>query len=233
MKKIMFSERYGLGQAVLAGKKTMTRRVITIPEKWHGIEVYGFCHVKGQAALELTDGDGFCIEDQKTRQCAQILPTYRIGEEVAIAQNYKTCWDYYKAQWEARGDLSDWHTPDAMLGDAVEETKGYRNKMYVKAEYMPHRIRITNIKLERLQNISEEDAMQEGVFKYDKPPLHHEADMFAPWPPYVRPYKWDKDNLIYRCTARYAFAYLIDRISGRDTWQSNPWVYAYTFELIK
>ena len=102
MKKIMFNDKYGLTTAVLEGRKTMTRRVITIPEKWHGIEVYGFCHVKGQAALELTDGDDFCIEDPRTGQCAQILPTYKIGEEVAIAQNYKTCWNYYKAQWESR-----------------------------------------------------------------------------------------------------------------------------------
>ena len=105
--------------------------------------------------------------------------------------------------------------------------------MFVKAEWMPHRIRITNIKAERLQDISEEDAMREGVFKYDKPPLHHEYDMFAPWPPYVRPYKWDSNNLIYRCTARYAFAYLIDKISGCGTWNRNPWVYAYEFELLK
>ena len=104
--------------------------------------------------------------------------------------------------------------------------------MFVRADLMPHSIRITDIKCERLQDISEEDAMREGVFKYDKPPLHHEADMFAPWAPYVRPYKWDSNNLIYRCTARYAFAYLIDKVSGKGTWESNPWVFVYEFELI-
>lgn len=222
MKKIMFSERFGLEQAVLAGKKTQTRRIIPI-------DLYNQTDWKAVAEGDfeaVVDGEGYYHD---IRNCGK----YRVGEEVAIAQNYKTCWDYYKAQWESRNDPSDWHTPDAMLGDAVEETKGYRNKMFVKAEYMPHRLRITNVKVERLQDISDEDAMREGVFKYDKPPLHHEADMFAPWAPYVRPYKWDSDNLIYRCTARYAFAYLIDKISGRGTWQSNPWVYVYTFELIK
>lgn len=59
--------------------------------------------------------------------------------------------------------------------------------MFVKAEWMPHRIRITNIKVERLQDISEEDI----------------------------------------------FRNLIDRISGKGTWQRNPWVFAYEFELIK
>ena len=219
MKKIMFNDKYGLTTAVLEGRKTMTRRVITIPEKWHGIEVYGFCHVKGQAALELTDGDDFCIEDPRTGQCAQILPTYKIGEEVAIAQNYKTCWNYYKAQWESRNDPSDWHTPDAILGDAVEDTKGWANKMFVKAEYMPHRIRITGIKVERLQDISEEDCMREGIKKMEE----------------GVPYRFDESNGKIHLSAdlRMLFAALIDKVSGKGTWQSNPWVFAYEFELVK
>ena len=215
MKKIMFSERFGLEQAVLAGTKTMTRRIIK------GAYV-AVIHLKYEGSFigKTADGDSVILPQ----------PTYKVGEEVAIAQPYKNdgvlTYNAYNEDGTAREDGLRRHKE--ML-----DSKGYRNKMFVKAEYMPHRIRITGIKVERLQDISDEDAMQEGVFKYDKPPLHHEADMFAPWPPCVKPYKWNKDNLIYRCTARYAFAYLIDKISGRGTWQSNPWVYAYTFELIK
>lgn len=215
MKKIMFNDRYGLTQAVLEGKKTMTRRIIK------GIYV-AVIHLKYEGSFigKTADGESVILPQ----------PTYKIGEEVAIAQPYKNddvlSYNAIKEDGTARED--GFHRHKEMLG-----SNGYRNKMFVRADLMPHRIRIINIKVERLQDISEEDAMREGVFKYDKPPLHHEADMFAPWPPYVRPYKWNIDNLIYRCTARSAFAYLIDKISGRGTWQSNPWVYAYTFELIK
>lgn len=31
---------------------------------------------------------------------------------------------------------------------------------------------------------------------------------------------------------REAFAYLIDMVSGKGTWESNPWVVAYSFELV-
>ncbi len=34
-------------------------------------------------------------------------------------------------------------------------------------------------------------------------------------------------------TLEEAFANLIDRVSGKGTWESNPWVFAYTFELAK
>lgn len=32
--------------------------------------------------------------------------------------------------------------------------------------------------------------------------------------------------------AKETFAHLIDRVSGKGTWESNPWVFAYEFELI-
>lgn len=209
MKKIMFKDRYGLTQAVLEGRKTMTRRIVPI-------DLYNQTDWKavGEGDFEaVVDGEGYYHD---IRSCGK----YRVGEEVAIAQNYKICWDYYKAQWESRDDLSDWHTPDAMLGDAVEEAKGYRNKMFVKADMMPHRIRITNIKVERLQDISEEDCMGEGLLAGEQEPK-----MYG--------FRLPKGTVLSFLTPREAFAALIDRISGRGTWQRNPWVYAYTFELIK
>ena len=33
-------------------------------------------------------------------------------------------------------------------------------------------------------------------------------------------------------TAELRKWYLIDKISGKGTWESNPWVVAYSFELI-
>jgi hypothetical protein len=220
MKKIMFNDRYGLMGAVLRGDKTMTRRIVPI-------DLYNQTDWKAVAEGDLeavVDGEGYCHD---IRECGR----YYIGEEVAVAQKYKDCWDIYQERWEAKKDSFDWLTPDAILGDQADKVKGWTNKMFVRADLMPYRIRITNIKVERLQDISEEDAMREGVFMYDKPPLHHEGEMFAPWPPSVRPYKWN--NLIYRCTARYAFAYLIDKISGGGTWNRNPWVFAYEFELLR
>ena len=209
MKRIMFNDRYGLTRAVLEGKKTMTRRIIP-----------------------LTDADRQYLDtafDFDFREMVIIdrYSRFKVGEELAVAQRY----------WDLRSDNGFYEAlqradPSFPL-ECIRGEKGCHNKMFVRADWMPHRIRITDIKAERLQGISEEDAMREGIFKYDEPPLHHEADMFAPWAPYVRPYKWDSDNLIYRCTARYAFAYLIDKISGKGTWNRNPWVFAYEFELLK
>lgn len=209
MKKIMFSDRYGLTEAVLKGRKTMTRRIVPIglynQTDWKAISEGDYEAV--------VDGEGYYHD---IRLCGQ----YQIGEEVAVAQSYKTLIE--------QGYLC--RESDGWVNEKYIVSAGYQNKMFVRAELMPHRIIITDMKVEQLQDISEEDAMREGIFKYDKPPLHHECDPFAPWPPYVKPYKHDHDNLIYRCSARWAFACLIDKVNGGGTWNSNPWVFAYTFE---
>ena len=217
MKKIMFNDKYGLTTAVIEGRKTMTRRLMTMTlHKENGKDMTPvvpddmFIASDGTAHFQIGRKDYIVPKNNQ--------PAYRVGDEVAIAQDYKTCWNYYKAQWESRNDPSDWHTPDAILGDAVEDTKGWANKMFVKAEYMPHRIRITGIKVERLQDISEEDCLREGIKKMEE----------------GVPYRFDENGKIHlSADPRMLFADLIDRISGRGTWQSNPWVFAYEFELVK
>ena len=92
--------------------------------------------------------------------------------------------------------------------------------MLTKAELMPHQIRITGIKCERLQDISEEDCMKEGILgdvEYDKYEVY---GLFF--------FSYDGFD-----TPREAFASLIDKVSGRGTWKRNPWVVAYEFELVK
>jgi hypothetical protein len=224
MKKIMFSERFGLEQAVLAGTKTMTRRIIPdIEIDWNRrgrvtLPVSGFKHgVLFMDVRSILHDAGICDYSAP----AKYQPKYEVGEEVAIAQPYKNdgvlTYNAYNEDGTAREDGLQRHKE--ML-----ESKGYRNKMFVKAEYMPHRIRITGIKAERLQDISDEDAMREGI---RQSVVEYGDKKIVQWT-YFR----EKITTWYD-SPREAFAALIDRISGRGTWQRNPWVYAYTFELIK
>jgi hypothetical protein len=197
MKKIMFNDRYGLTQAVLDGKKMMTRRIVTI-------DLYNQTDWKAVAEGDLeavVDGDG---DYHDIRNCGK----YRVGEEVAIAQSY-----------EAIG-LTFISPPDTQWG-CTYEMQGYSNKMFVRADLMPHRIRITNIKVERLQDISDKDCMNEGVEKWID--CYIVSGIME---------NQGKNNVCFD-TPREAFAALIDRISGKGTWQRNPWVFAYEFELLR
>lgn len=216
MKKIMFSERFGLEQAVLAGTKTMTRRIIPdIEIDWNRrgrvtLPISGFKHgVLFMDVRSILHDDDICDYFAP----AKYQPKYEVGEEVAIAQAYQAL------RWPALPGI-DW----GAITDEVIHSKGWKNKMFVKAEYMPHRIRITGIKVERLQGISDEDAMREGI---RQSVIEYGDKKIVQWT-----YLGEKITTWYN-SPREAFAALIDRISGRGTWQSNPWVYAYTFELKK
>lgn len=142
-------------------------------------------------------------EDYKNK-CIDQLTRYKVGEVVAIAQCY--------------GDCGTWFFPTAEYGHMA----GYTNKMFVKADLMPHHIKITNIRMERLQDISEEDCLKEGVHKVDFALKDRGSYSFR------YEHEWYKQ---YH-TAQEAFAALIDKVSGRGTWNSNPWVFVYEFDLV-
>lgn len=196
MKKIMFNEHFGLQQSVLDGTKDMTRRVI----KGDYVEVAHLEH-EGSFIGKTANGESFILPQ----------PAYNVGEEVAIAQSYETI------------GLTFISPPDTQWG-CTYEMPGYSNKMFVRADLMPHSISITATKLERLQDISDEDCLREGI---------HEGEFMNTWDKYYFDEWGDVPNHITFKTPREAFAALIDRISGKGTWQRNPWVYAYEFELLK
>ena len=148
MKKISFSERYGIQQAVLNGTKTMTRRIVpagTLRMAKMEVDIHG-----GDLADRIKDHSLYLWRD-----------------EVAVAQCYEECWKFYQQQWESPKDPSDWRTAECLdiLVDLVGLTPGWNNKMFVRADLMPHRIRITDIRVERLQNISDKDCLREGIRK--------------------------------------------------------------------
>ena len=224
MKKIMFNDRYGLTQAVLDGKKTMTRRIIPIglynQTDWKSVEEGDYEAV--------VDGDG---DYHDIRCCGR----YQIGEDVAIAQAYETI------RWPSLPYIEM-----KAIYDEVIHSKGWKNKMFVRADLMPHRIRITDIKVEKLQDISIEDCEKEGIIHVNwRQYLKQDIDDFSPQPykdhniwtlpffeeSFLDSWAEQKQGEFAAVSPDIAFAVLIDKISGKGTWMRNPWVFAYEFEL--
>lgn len=201
----MFSDKYGLTQAILEGRKTQTRRIITYPKTFKGKDVCGLYVYRWKADGVITE---ICMYDRDEISIdeGQILPKYKIGEIIAIAQSYNSFYN-------------DECNPNLFPNGA-----GWTNKMYVKPELMPHQIRITNVRAERLQDISDEDCLKEGIIK-GKVGSEDTHFMDAYYIPTLK-----KDPF---CTPQGAYSYLIDKISGKGTWENNPYVFVYDFELVK
>lgn len=133
---------------------------------------------------------------------------YKVGEVVAIAQSYN---DIGKPQYDKFG----------------KGVAGNSNKMFVKAELMPHHIRITDVKVEYLQDISDDDILREGIY----------PQRFFNKVEYVFATKGKLNNTPVHWLKTFptpceAFAALIDKISGKGTWGNDPWVVACSFELV-
>ena len=205
MKKIMFNDKYCLTQEVLASRKTMTRRIEKPTEMAEGYTMEDVVTIFHEYS-SLLNAHSFSLYDNE-KKIGVLNPRYQVGEVVAIAQCYKELYPYADFEMVENGFMT--------------ESAGWNNKMFVRANLMKRHIRITDVKVERLQDISDDDIMREGVWQsYDQKNLFYVSKSIG--------YALDVAFL----SARKAFTYLIDMVSGEGTWIFNPWVVAYSFELV-
>ena len=194
MKKIMFNDQYGLTQAVLEGRKTQTRR-IAYEKPFKYKRSCGFCtEDKDKGRLCINDGNEIVAKS-----------TYKIGEVVAVTQRY--C------------DIP----MDSSIKIILCKHPGWNNKMFVTAKTMPHQIKIINIRVQRLQDISTDDCMKEGIFC-----SHIDGIDDA--------YSYDATNDSFEKKWWYRTpieAYKMLSCKLHLHWDSNPLVFVYDFKLVK
>ena len=200
MKKMMFNDRYGLTQAVISGRKTVTRRIVDPQGKYEELRWWQPCLEFEECLYGYTENEGWEV----------IEPRYNVGEIVAVAQRYD----------------SFLHPNNGVIEHDYQTTalasKGWDNKMFVKADLMPHQIQIRDLRIERLQDISD-DYFKEGITF-----LVSADDGRIQWgyaDEHLRYYMFD--------SPREAFASLIDKVSGRGIWDRNPFVWRIEFQLVK
>lgn len=207
MKKIMSNDKYGLTKAVLDGRKTQTRRI---------------CQEQVWAHSDIINAENGIFHFE--------IPKYKVGEVVAVAQSYcsiadelencknATCAAHYEKNVQKASEYISW------MGHP-----GFNNKRFVGADMMIHQIRITDVRVERLQDISDECCLKEGItdmgaggslrYSFTENVKQTTGDIIA-----------FSNNF---ATAKEAFAHLINKVSRKDVWQENPYVFVYDFELIK
>lgn len=133
-------------------------------------------------------------------------PRYKIGEIVVIKQCYKDVMNY-----SFYDDKKLYYKVCNLMNEA-----GATNKMFVKNELMPHKIKITKVTPCKLQDVTEEECLREGIYVFIE-----------------RMFNFDNSRLPWYDTAKEAFADLINKLNGKGYWESNPLGYAYEFELVK
>lgn len=206
-KPILFSAP--MVRALLAGRKTQTRRLIE-PESGSDI--------RAGDILISWPADSF------VRQAARFHPRIRVGDRLWVKEAWRTL------------HASDCLAPRNLAPDiskiTYEADPENRNPLWAFGKlrplmFMPRwasriTLIVTDVRVQRLQDISEEDAIAEGI----------EGDPVNAW----RCYAPEPKNQTHWADPRESYRTLWDSINGDRrgcTWKDNPWVAAYSFRVVK
>ena len=218
----MFNDRFLLTKAVIEGKKKQIRRIISPQPEFSPL---GGMVWRGAAFGLPINGTKECLDFKGAyRNFAETLKFWRYfrgyhpEEVVAVAQPYSHLYAEKIKDWIKH----NYHYPreDAAerFAEEVAHSHGWSNKLYVEAKLMKHHIIIRDLKVERLRDISEEDILKEGIKQF--------GEKFG--------FYDNKRNCTQLFdTSRSAYTALADLLFGKGTWESNPYVFVYDFELVK
>lgn len=223
----MFNDKYLLTQAVLEGTKTQTRRILKSPSPYKNTDIafpVGWINEDEPEKDPLYGSFCWVNKDNPQEYTDWVKPQFIEGEVVAVAQSYESVSEG-GCPVDSRYDLfrkEDWDEDKRQCGK-LKTHKGWNNKMFVKAGLMPHQIRITDVRVERLQDISDEDCIKEGIQKMLTGCEYYQYSFY------------DNDKGLWNNykTPREAFAHLINKVSRKDVWKEKPYVFVYDFEFVK
>ena len=199
-------------RALLAGMKTQTRRVfkqakglslsVCIPDETPGVAELSWLY---------GDGPGYDVHESIKRvPCPYGQP----GDRLWVREAWAAPHQYDGHRPADIPALTRWHYA------ATENLGGLRGRPSIHMPRAASRItlEVTGVRVERLQDISEADALAEGVAIPPTPAEYRDAcgELVLP----------------SRRTAREAYRVLWEQINGPESWVANPWVWAVSFRRV-
>ena len=194
-------------QAILEGRKTQTRRVVKFP-KWMQVDT----------AIE-DCGQVWCERELAQERC----PYGQVGDRLWVRETFMFCKgaDVRESFVGTSSEFVLGEPPHYLYKASSDKIRGFKWRPSI---FMPRKasritLEITDIKVQRLQDIGYDDAIAEGMSK--------EIGLkFG----FASPYPEDKYLLML---ARHIYVALWDSINGKKhSWVSNPFVWVISFKRI-
>lgn len=235
-------------QAILEDKKTMTRRTQGL-DKLNILVKQGF-DFRYDSIEDGPDKEGyvyferltFTPNEKPTEEYRRVKPKYLVGDHIYVKEEH-----YANGYWTIDGVTKKSGKPKFKFHDATIEELGEkyqyydsipdtvendRSKLHVfgwwkrNSLFMPKKaariwLECTGVRCERLMDITEADAKAEGA---------------AEWNPArdMKYLKGSKSNLPKPCGPfKFSFILLWCKINGVESFDSNPWVFVYSFKRIE
>jgi hypothetical protein len=177
-------------QAILDGRKTQTRRVIKKPEKW---------------TIEKQDDELYLYEDiyGDHHNVIEKCPYGQIGDRLWVKESY-TFANFGKVTIY-KSDKKDQFGEDWKI--TASQTNSWKSPLFMPRSASRITLEITNIRVERLQDITEDDAIAEGFIS----------------------------NKDLKEIARLNFELAWDKLNEKRgySWDSNPFVWVIEFRRVE
>ncbi len=204
-------------RAILEGRKTQTRRIIKLADSWDvGPNYAGECWPVRKRGNEL-----------QRMPC----PKGTVGEHLWVRENWATSID---AESNAviiyQADSIAYHILSECDGDGDPVDHGWKAKEAIAPArwrpsiHMPRwasriKLEITGVRVERLNDISEEDGVAEGIESQTSETFND--TVFR---------NYEKGQQCWTKSAIGSYRSLWDSINGPGAWDANPWVWVVEFQ---
>lgn len=206
-------------RAILSGQKTQTRRLVKPQPTEFGLKWVTDCEGdfatwqdSGLLIDEYSDDGGPC-----QRACPYGKPGDRLWVRETWAKNEGSAGGCcYRAD---HGGACAYEAHDLGKGLVTHKVSKWKPSIHMPRWASRITLEITGVRVERLQDISEADAIAEGCFKN-----HNGYYWGGPHPEY---------GTKQMATPVSAFRDLWESINSTGSWESNPWVWAVEFKRIQ
>lgn len=223
-KPILFSGP--MVRALLDGRKTQTRRVFRVPDKARP-KLRGEWEAADLGGAGVTDGKGLpvnshvCLCHGTTGEC--IAAPFQVGDVLWVRETWAVSTIYDTIS--PRDLIPNFCKVNFGADDAVRGCKA-RPGIHMPRWASRLTLDVTAVKVERLQDISEADALAEGVeYETADPPFYYVPGI---WPHSLTAVGVEEPG---GRRAERCYGKLWDHINGAGAWEANPWVVAVTFKV--
>jgi hypothetical protein len=212
IKPILFNT--SMVKAILKGRKTQTRRVVKNNNSLYGSKF---------SELDFNDAFVDGLNDKylkvkhpidNTRQ--RVFSKIETGDILWVREGFRYVHHYgfqdKFVQYRNMGTNAHCNIPDA--DQIIPDESGWKPSIHMPKEACRIFLEVTNVRVERLNDISEQDAIDEGI------------KVIEPEEAY---YDYDGGACGAYATAKGSFFSLWNSINGKDSWEDNPWVWVYDF----
>lgn len=205
---ILFSAE--MVRAILEDRKTQTRRVVK-PQPPSGCSV-GWSAFSGENRIECRS---YAIPHQSFIKCPYVM-----RQKLWVRETFlNNALEGYDPVYFYRAD-----------GDDKPEDRQWKPAIFMPRQASRITLEITQVRVERLHEISEEDAILEGIDGR----RHPKDKQLWTWKDYTRSQHFKEPIYHYgsAVTPQTTYAGLWESINGKGSWQANPWVWVIRFKRV-